>query len=205
MKKSVKTLLAAACAATVCVSAFALVACGETESKSAPAVKEQYTCFTQEKVLLMGSLNTTVSSFYTLNILDNGTYEYTIASDQSISSGSMATTTVTLKGKYEKSKPEDNLITVTLKKADDVIYTMYTKMGGASLHINTTNKNQKYPCELPARTQGEKRMAKNKAEVIADFSAEPIVVYVNTEAEKFPNQLMLTMPDAPQLPSTPQE
>ena len=49
------------------------------------------------------------------------------------------------------------------------------KAGGFSIAINTADPNQIYPAELPAQTQGEKRYANSKDDVIKEYAPEHTV------------------------------
>ena len=101
-----------------------------------------------------------------LHIFKDNYYRYFTAEFSYGYSMLLGTTNIVSYGQGAYGTSEDGVSPFTLSKAEDVVLNM--KSVQASLAINTASANQTYPTELPARQQGEQRMANNKDEVLED-------------------------------------
>lgn len=79
----------------------------------------------------------------------------------------LGTTTNHTVGEYTKGTAEDGYTKYDFKAASDVLLNSYSKAGGYNISIDT--RNCEYPVEMPAKVQGEKNMAEDKDDVIAQY------------------------------------
>lgn len=119
------------------------------------------------------------------------TYEYFSTTIQYGYTQILGTTTVYNQGTYTQDASVDGYTKTTLGTASDVLLNSYSKAGGFNIQINTGDKNQVYPTELPAKTQGEKNMAQGKEDVIKAYGQEYVCYFKDGAAE-----MSLTDPNA---------
>ena len=105
----------------------------------------------------------------------DGSYEFQKTTINYGYSMLLATTFVETVGKVTKGASEDGFSKMTLNVADDVLLDSYSLAGGFNIHIDT--RNQTYPVELPAQTQGEKNMAQGKDDVIKAYGQEQVFYF----------------------------
>ena len=87
----------------------------------------------------------------------------------------LGTTSVTTYGTYVDNGSADGYAKYTLNAGADAIVASYSLAGGFNIHIDT--RNQTYPVELPAQTQGEKNMAQGKDDVIKAYGQEQVFYF----------------------------
>ena len=128
---------------------------------------------------------------YQVMVFEDLTYQYISTTITYGYSMLLGTTTINSFGTCEYGESEDGYTPLTLKRANDVIFNSYSKMGGYNISINTMDANQTYPVEILAQTQGEKSYANSKEEVIDNYGTEK-TFYSNNEK----NDMSLVNPNA---------
>lgn len=126
---------------------------------------------------------------YSLNIMDDGTYEMVKTTYVFAFSMNLGTYSYQTFGTYTAGTAADGYVPYTLSEATRVIVNAYSLAGGFDIHVDTQTAS--YPVELPAETEGEKNMAQSADDVIDAYGAE-MTVYVEEEG----NILSLTNPNA---------
>ena len=115
---------------------------------------------------------------YYMHVFDDNSYEYITTGINFGYNMVLGTTNTVSYGKGSFGAGEDGFTPFTLEKGNDVVLNSYSRAGGFSIAINTSDSNQEYPAELPAQTQGEKRYANSKDDVINEY-APALTVYTS--------------------------
>lgn len=116
---------------------------------------------------------------YSLNIMDDGTYEMVKTTYVFAFSMNLGTYSYQTFGTYTAGTATDGYVPYTLSEL----------AGGFDIHVDTQTAT--YPTELPAKEQGEQNMAQSADDVIAAYGTQ-MTVYVQEDG----NILSLTNPNA---------
>lgn len=125
-----------------------------------------------------------VADVYQILTYTDGTYEQIKSTVNYGYTMNLGTELLYTTGDITLGNSEDGYTAVTLNKAGDVVLDSYSLAGGYNISINTSDPDQGYPVELPAKSEGEKIYAQNKQDVI-DAYAEAVTYYFNNTALYF--------------------
>ena len=129
----------------------------------------------------LGEKTSSGMDYYTshqINFYKQNVYEYVTTKITYGYSMNLGTEVTARYGTYVAGYSEDGISEYTLNKAAEVVLSSFSLAGGFKLQVNTTDPNQEYPAELPAQTQGEKRYANSKDDVINEY-APALTVYTS--------------------------
>lgn len=113
----------------------------------AATVEETYVCGqTGVRVEFAVGAMEAANIAYSLQLLSDGTYQYTVTQVDNVYGSDASIVTVSY-GTYEKGSAEDGITPVTLSDADHVIYNAYIGIGGIYLSIDT-DRAEDFPAEL---------------------------------------------------------
>lgn len=113
---------------------------------------------------------------------EDNTYDYISTTVQYGYTMILGTTITMTTGDYTEGTSEDGYTPITLSDADDVLLNSYSLAGGFNIQIDTASKDQEYPVELPAQSEGEKNMANDKAAVISAYGKGKTVYFKDKSA-----------------------
>lgn len=145
MKKTMKTLLAVACAATLGVSALALTACGG--SKPAAAIEETYIgTATYTYTITQYGMNVDFNYVEQLQLLDDGTYRLTRSGVGNTVGGAM-TQVVYATGSYSKKEKSAKYDGYTEIELGDANYILLNQNGMGMFSVQAETGVSTFPFE----------------------------------------------------------
>ncbi len=127
MKKKIALVLALA------VAMLSLVGCGSSAAK----LSGSYAYGTMSEYSYAGTVMGNQYDVYSINLLDDGSYEMTYTNNVDMGGVIAGTTTMTTYGTYTKGSAADGYIDVVLKAPTRMIYNSYSTLGGFAFSYDT--------------------------------------------------------------------